>query len=403
MDGGIPPPPPPPPHHHHHHHHQPPPPPQQVFLPSANIDGVGPSSGGPLMDKVMHIPPQMHPATGLVHPQQIEGYDDGEGEFEGPHDHNADQGLAALRDPPDGQKPFYPYSTLIRYAIKGSPEGRLLLEDIYAAIEKRFPYFTTAPAGWKNSVRHNLSLNPCFEKVARPLTDRGKGAYWTVNDRAEPKSSSDRKKKKRRKSSEGSGEDSATAATRGGGSNQLIIPGAPPGGIALAGSPSSMVPPGMVPSGAMVAGPSGANGMPGQSIMIPPGTELPKDGSMPFMAPLFDAEGNRIAFAAWPGFGQSGFPMMAAGTNMKYVLDPNEDELTPEFDEEGQPIWRTIWLNELVKLRRATYEQDSTTANPEWYRAMVERVRAAFLQPDGYMEEGEEHIEHPHEERPAPQ
>ena len=56
---------------------------------------------------------------------------------------------------------------------------------------------------------------------------------------------------------------------------------------------------------------------------------------------------------------------------MKYVLDPNEDELTPEFDDDGQPIWRTIWLNELVKLRRATYEQDSTTANPEWYRAMV--------------------------------
>ena len=32
---------------------------------------------------------------------------------------------------------FYPYSTLIRYAIKGSPNQKLLLEDIYYAIESR--------------------------------------------------------------------------------------------------------------------------------------------------------------------------------------------------------------------------------------------------------------------------
>ncbi|EEB98512.1 hypothetical protein MPER_01963, partial [Moniliophthora perniciosa FA553] len=53
------------------------------------------------------------------------------------------------RDGPPGSKPFYPYSTLIRYAIKGSPNQKLLLEDIYYAIESRFPYFRTAPNGWK--------------------------------------------------------------------------------------------------------------------------------------------------------------------------------------------------------------------------------------------------------------
>jgi hypothetical protein len=45
--------------------------------------------------------------------------------------------LDSLRDGPPGSKPFYPYSTLIRYAIKGSPHQKLLLEDIYYAIESR--------------------------------------------------------------------------------------------------------------------------------------------------------------------------------------------------------------------------------------------------------------------------
>ncbi|KAG8867918.1 hypothetical protein FRC20_004539 [Serendipita sp. 405] len=46
--------------------------------------------------------------------------------------------LDSLQDPPPGTKPRYPYSTLIRYAIKGSPSGRLLLEDIYYALGNFF-------------------------------------------------------------------------------------------------------------------------------------------------------------------------------------------------------------------------------------------------------------------------
>lgn len=67
-------------------------------------------------------------------------------------------------------KPPYSFSCLIFMAIEDSPHKKLPVKDIYSWILNHFPYFQNAPTGWKNSVRHNLSLNKCFKKVDK---DRG--------------------------------------------------------------------------------------------------------------------------------------------------------------------------------------------------------------------------------------
>ncbi|EEC05224.1 forkhead domain-containing protein, putative [Ixodes scapularis] len=61
-------------------------------------------------------------------------------------------------------KPPYSFSCLIFMAIEESAGKALPVKDIYAWILGHFPYFESAPTGWKNSVRHNLSLNKCFRK-----------------------------------------------------------------------------------------------------------------------------------------------------------------------------------------------------------------------------------------------
>ncbi|MGH0173564.1 UNVERIFIED_CONTAM: hypothetical protein FKN15_065699 [Acipenser sinensis] len=79
-------------------------------------------------------------------------------------------------------KPIYSYSILIFMALRNSKTGSLPVSEIYNFMTEHFPYFKTAPDGWKNSVRHNLSLNKCFEKVENKTgSSSRKGCLWTLN------------------------------------------------------------------------------------------------------------------------------------------------------------------------------------------------------------------------------
>ncbi|KAI0660598.1 hypothetical protein C8Q70DRAFT_62513 [Cubamyces menziesii] len=100
--------------------------------------------------------------------------------------------LACLPDT-DG-RPQHTLPVILRCTILGSPRKRLTIREIYAAMERKYPYYKTAGPAWKQSVRHHLSLNRLFERQPRPPSDPGFGSYWTVNLDAPPGTKRPRKR-----------------------------------------------------------------------------------------------------------------------------------------------------------------------------------------------------------------
>eukprot|EP00730_Choanoeca_flexa_P010988 TRINITY_DN2206_c0_g1_i1.p1 TRINITY_DN2206_c0_g1~~TRINITY_DN2206_c0_g1_i1.p1 ORF type:complete len:434 (+),score=99.48 TRINITY_DN2206_c0_g1_i1:268-1569(+) len=77
-------------------------------------------------------------------------------------------------------KPPYSFPCLIGMAMLHHNNTPVAVADLYSYILKRYPYFETAKSGWKNSIRHNLSLNKYFLKVEREVPDVRKGSLWAM-------------------------------------------------------------------------------------------------------------------------------------------------------------------------------------------------------------------------------
>ena len=82
-------------------------------------------------------------------------------------------------------KPPKPYLEIIADAILTASDHMMQLHEIYNYMESKYAYFAqNVNKSWRNSVRHNLSLNECFVKAGRG--SNGKGNYWKIHSACEP-------------------------------------------------------------------------------------------------------------------------------------------------------------------------------------------------------------------------
>lgn len=89
-----------------------------------------------------------------------------------------DYSLDAHKD----KKPPCSYATLISQAILSGEGERMALAEIYTWIMDKFSYYRHLQNNWQNSIRHNLSLNPAFQKQPRESNEPGKGSMWVIAD-----------------------------------------------------------------------------------------------------------------------------------------------------------------------------------------------------------------------------
>uniref|UniRef100_A0A8R1I526 Fork-head domain-containing protein n=1 Tax=Caenorhabditis japonica TaxID=281687 RepID=A0A8R1I526_CAEJA len=83
------------------------------------------------------------------------------------------------------EKPPYSYIALIAMAISKMPDKKATLAEIYQYLQENFDFFRGEYTGWRNSIRHNLSLNECFIKLPKDTGEsyRGrKGHKWTISE-----------------------------------------------------------------------------------------------------------------------------------------------------------------------------------------------------------------------------
>ncbi|KAJ7369826.1 Forkhead box protein O3 [Desmophyllum pertusum] len=80
------------------------------------------------------------------------------------------------------------YSDLITMALMSSPERKMKLNEIYRWITMNIPYFRNkgdeiSSSGWKNSIRHTLSVRQRFVRLPRVTNESvSHKSWWTLSD-----------------------------------------------------------------------------------------------------------------------------------------------------------------------------------------------------------------------------
>ncbi|XP_070621899.1 forkhead box protein R1 [Erythrolamprus reginae] len=87
-----------------------------------------------------------------------------------------------LRAPESWPRPPLNYCILISLALSSSADSSLTVQEIYRFTRHHFPFFRTAPEGWKNTVRHNLCFSSSFEKTTNFVCLEGnrKSRLWKL-------------------------------------------------------------------------------------------------------------------------------------------------------------------------------------------------------------------------------
>ncbi|KAK2466455.1 hypothetical protein APHAL10511_002097 [Amanita phalloides] len=97
---------------------------------------------------------------------------------------HADPAPALERPKPEDMppKPPFTYAHLIYKAIKAIG-GKATLQEICTWISQTYDYYKYADGAWMSSVRHNLSSGRAFLKMERCGGDRGKGFFWSIDEK----------------------------------------------------------------------------------------------------------------------------------------------------------------------------------------------------------------------------
>lgn len=85
-----------------------------------------------------------------------------------PHDPHPDcpNALSCLAD--SEGRPQHTLPVILRCAILGSPRSRLTIREIYAAMERKYPYYKTAGPAWKVRITSQLF---CFVTISQSQAD----------------------------------------------------------------------------------------------------------------------------------------------------------------------------------------------------------------------------------------